>query len=210
LSDKPKYSKEPFRIKLIGENGGSEVPNGSITIEKLAEEVRNELLNASNSADWDYVQNKPKTYPPSDHTHSITQIPLLVDLLNKKVDQGYYNIFRDSTRNRLDVLEKIEPWNEPTFENGWGNFIEDVKTGYRKDSLGRVYFRGEVVGGSDASICFTLPEDYTPEQAVSFGTTFEDGTAQIYVGTDGAVTLERITEATDKVISLDGVFFFTD
>src|SRR5690625_330022 len=85
---KPFYSKEPFVV--VGDGGGSigEIPDGTITTEKFADDAKAPFAgeaDIANSVKWENVQEKPATYEPSAHTHTIEQVENLQAELDGKV-----------------------------------------------------------------------------------------------------------------------------
>src|SRR5690625_4060840 len=87
---KPFYSKEPYVV--IGDSGGSigEIPDGTITTEKFADDAKAPFAgeaDIANSVKWANVQEKPATYEPSAHTHPIGQVEKLQGVLDGKVNK---------------------------------------------------------------------------------------------------------------------------
>lgn len=86
---KPFYSKEPYVV--IGDSGGGpigDIPDGSITTEKLAPDAKAPYAGEADEADsvpWTGVTEKPTEYKPEAHTHQISQVDGLQADLNKKV-----------------------------------------------------------------------------------------------------------------------------
>src|SRR5690625_4380313 len=88
---KPFYSKEPYVV--IGDSGGGligDIPDGSITTEKLAPDAKAPYAgeaDTTSSVNWANVQEKPSTYAPSEHTHTVEQVKNLVDELESKLEK---------------------------------------------------------------------------------------------------------------------------
>jgi len=54
-------------------------------------------------------------------------------------------------------------WLAPTFQNSWANVGGGAQSvAYFKDQNGVVSIRGQLVGGSSGTVCFTLPSGYRP------------------------------------------------
>jgi len=89
---KPFYSKEPFVV--VGDSGGGpigDIPDGSITTEKLAPDAKAPYAGEADEADsvpWTGVTEKPTEYKPEAHTHQISQVDGLQADLNKKVNKA--------------------------------------------------------------------------------------------------------------------------
>src|SRR5699024_10752011 len=85
---KPFYSKEPFVVDGVGGGSIGEIPDGTITTEKFADDAKAPFAgeaDIANSVKWANVQEKPATYEPSAHTHSIGQVENLQAELGGKV-----------------------------------------------------------------------------------------------------------------------------
>lgn len=102
----------------------------------------------------------------------------------------------------LTILEQ-EPWQTPTFENGWLNYGAGyAPAGYFKDSQGIVHLRGLVEGGTGD--IFSLPAGYRPAYRAIFIVMADpndrgridiapDGDVSFSVGSNNWVSLEGIT-----------------
>lgn len=90
--NKPFYSKEPYVV--IGDSDGGvigEIPDGSITTEKFADDAKAPYAgtaDAANSVAWTGVTDKPTEYKPEAHTHQIQQVDMLQAELDKKVNKA--------------------------------------------------------------------------------------------------------------------------
>ena len=87
---KPFYSKEPFVV--VGDGGGSigEIPDGTITTEKFADDAKVPFAgkaDEANSVEWSSVQDKPDVYAPEQHTHPIEQVQDLQQKLDDKLSK---------------------------------------------------------------------------------------------------------------------------
>src|SRR5690625_4791056 len=87
---KPFYSKEPFVV--VGDGGGSigDIPDGSITTEKFADDAKVPFAgkaDEANSVEWSSVQDKPDVYAPEQHTHPIEQVQDLQQKLDDKLSK---------------------------------------------------------------------------------------------------------------------------
>src|SRR5690625_6709732 len=91
---KPFYSKEPFVV--VGDGGGGpigDIPDGSITTEKLAPDAKAPYAGEADEAasvPWTGVTEKPTEYKPEAHTHQISQYDVLHADRNKKVMKSIY------------------------------------------------------------------------------------------------------------------------
>ena len=89
---KPFYSKEPYVV--IGDSGGGpigDIPDGSITTEKLAPDAKAPYAGEADKADsvpWTGVTEKPTEYKPEAHTHPIGQVENLQGVLDGKVNKA--------------------------------------------------------------------------------------------------------------------------
>ena len=78
---------------------------------------------------------------------------------------------------------------EPAFENSWANSSGVPATAFRIREAGIVDLQGALVGGSDATVVFTLPAGYRPTQYVMVpAVSVTPAAAYFTVDTDGDVT----------------------
>jgi hypothetical protein len=112
----------------------------------------------------------------------------------------------------------LDPWHvvgaagEPAFQNGWANYGAGEQTlAFRKDPFGRVYMRGIVKGGANATVIFTLPTGYRPPLGAncSIPTASGSNTGIASVAANGNVVLSLNVTA-PLASYMDGVEFDTD
>jgi hypothetical protein len=70
---------------------------------------------------------------------------------------------------------------QPAFESGWANYGDPFEQVTFYKDAGRVYMQGQVSGGSDDSILFTLPAGYRPARRLIIG--------GVIVWADGSVVI---------------------
>ena len=104
---KPFYSKEPFVVD--GDGGGliGEIPDGTISTKKFADDAKAPFAgeaDIANSVKWANVQEKPATYEPSAHTHPIEQVEGLQEKINEKLTASKAQAMDDSSAEDLEEL----------------------------------------------------------------------------------------------------------
>src|SRR5690625_4446895 len=154
---KPFYSKEPYVV--IGDSGGGligDIPDGSITTEKLAPDAKAPYAGEADEAasvPWTGVTEKPTEYKPEAHTHQISQVDGLQADLNKKVNKAGDTMtgalklnsgltFRDvSVTSPTDLSKHIKLHSDEwgiSIEKGKFNFVVDDF----KDNYGFNFYHG--------------------------------------------------------------------
>lgn len=114
------------------------------------------------------------------------------------------SVFR--LREELDRRLTSEAWIAPTLLNGWSNSpTYDDPTGYYKDALSRVHFRGLITGGTANNI-FTLPAGYRPVKTKGFTvpTSLTTDTGRVEVAPTGTVSRPS---GINNNLSLAGISF---
>ena len=96
----------------------------------------------------------------------------------------------------IDWISVGEP-GTPSFQNSW---VNDTTGDYEacrfgRDGMNYGYITGRVSGGSDASVIFTLPENYRPSTESSFIVTGNSSYATVSVQIDGDVYVTLETNA---------------
>ena len=88
-------------------------------------------------------------------------------------------------------------WIAPTLTNSWVNLGSPwALAGYLKDPMGFVHLRGEVNGGVNGSIIFTLPTGYRPVAALNLPVVNGSGAfAYIQVAASGTVEAVNVSGA---------------
>ena len=100
---------------------------------------------------------------------------------------------------------RVEAWQAPAFENGWGNFGGIHATaGYWKDPHGVVHLRGLVKDGVIGAAICTLPAGYRPIAYEIFGVISNGALGRLDVNTSGAV---QATAGSNVYLSLAGITF---
>lgn len=100
-----------------------------------------------------------------------------------------------------------ENWQAPTLVNNWINFGgNDAPAGYYKNSLGEVFLRGMIKGGTTTAgtQIFILPTGYRPEYDMQFPVVANNAFGAIYVKATGVV---EISVASAYATSLSGIHF---
>ena len=80
-------------------------------------------------------------------------------------------------------------WNAPTFVNGWVDLGSVYIARYAQDSMGNVFLRGLVKGGSNSvtSVIFTLPTGMRPSANLIFACALVGGVGRLEIGLNGDV-----------------------
>ncbi len=83
-------------------------------------------------------------------------------------------------------------WIAPTLTNSWANLGSGfANAGYLKDPMGFVHLRGEVNGGINGSIIFTLPAGYRPAAATNLAS-INGASAFAYLQIAASGTVEAV------------------
>lgn len=126
---------------VIAIGGVDGTGTGTVTSVNGIESINgNVTLEIPNS--WNTLNDKPSTFPPSAHTHTIGNITGLQSGLDSKANKSQ------------------ELWKTAVLQNGWGGEVI-----YRKDEFGRVTVMGslQTVGtNSVATTIAILPNGYKP------------------------------------------------
>jgi len=80
-------------------------------------------------------------------------------------------------------------WNAPTFVNGWVDLGSVYIARYAQDSMGNVFLRGLVKGGSNSvtSVIFTLPVGMRPLSNLVNACALSGGVGRLEIGSNGDV-----------------------
>lgn len=71
----------------------------------------------------------------------------------------------DDQRGRDEVWHVVGAAGEPAFQNGWASNPAEPATRFKRVA-GIVYVQARVTGGANATVAFTLPAGYRPNQEV--------------------------------------------
>lgn len=84
-----------------------------------------------------------------------------------------------------------DPVGPPPFENGWNNVLgSDAPVSFCITTWGWTYIRGTFTGGSDGTVVFTLPAEFSPAYRTPLAVgSLADGSGGFtaFVDTDGTV-----------------------
>lgn len=119
------------------------------------------------------------------------------------------NIEDGGTSNR--VFARTGEWEPLTLTSGWVSSTPSrVTAAYRKDSSGRVWFRGYLTGGTYGypNFIFTLPVGFRPTNGTEFSVACGSatGACRITILADGTA----FANGGSGELSLDNISFFTD
>ena len=80
-------------------------------------------------------------------------------------------------------------WNTPTFVSGWVDYGSVYIARYAQDSMGNVFLKGLVRGGSNSvsSTIFTLPVGMRPSSNIIFACDLSGGVGRLEIGSKGNV-----------------------
>jgi hypothetical protein len=109
----------------------------------------------------------------------------------------------------LDAWHSVGNAGEPAFQNSWVNYGGSYQTaGFRKDPFGRVYLKGLIKGGANATVAFTLPVGYRPPKYIHMAAASNDAYATVRVDSTGTVQIGN--PANTAWASLDELSFDTE
>lgn len=103
------------------------------------------------------------------------------------------------------------PWIKPSLLAGWSNLTTRVQSGFHKDALGYMHFRGYLAAGTLSAIAFVLPAGFRPGETVVFAPYVYNGaptTGYLEVRTDGGVFLSGPVGTLE--LSLAGLTFLAE
>lgn len=115
----------------------------------------------------------------------------------------------------MDTWHIVGALGEPAFQNSWTSYDSGATfqvPRFRKDPLGRVKLSGQIKGGANGTVAFTLPTGYWPTKTVRFNprgsTATSTAYAQVNIAANGQVTIWG--DITTSLVGLDGIEFDTD
>lgn len=110
----------------------------------------------------------------------------------------YFNLTGTSNLSNLPTR-----WRSPTLADGWNQRPNYSVTRYRKDENNDLFFEGEMHGGSNGAVIFTLPIGFRPLAIMNFTTQTANGLSWVQVNPDGRVIC--VTAAEGQYAALNGI-----
>jgi hypothetical protein len=107
-----------------------------------------------------------------------------------------------------EAYHEIGAPNEPSFENGWAN-RGDVwsTTGFYRDPMGVVHLKGNVAGGPNGTVAFSLPPGYRPDKRLFLpAASHQEFDASAVVWDTGEVFL-TVGAGGATIVGIDGLTF---
>lgn len=110
-------------VDLLKNAGGG----GGDMQKEIYDQNDNGIVDAAESVPWSGVTNKPSTFPPQSHTHSISDVTNLQDALDGKADASHTHSIsqvsglQSALDGKANAVSSIEPIADPTAAT-----VEDV------------------------------------------------------------------------------------